>query len=247
MVQFKSLNLLSTDLVPKYLLIGQSPSNKPEGDNHTFDIQLYDSDGKTCMNIQALEIQLSRQKTNQPTFLFTFDESEIEPALVSLRQELDATEKASLLIKQYISKQLGISIDQLGQDKNYMELGISSMGLAALIKELNNLLEENILPSILFEHVTINMFSLYLAEEYKDKINRLLCFKSLEKHNSNGIVSRKELTPVPHLEHTLYSVDQLKNLNEEVPKQTEPEQLSQMLEKLKHNENNNNKVTKITL
>ncbi len=86
-------------------------------------------------------------------------------------------EKIELFLKQEIAMQQKRHIDEIALDKDFIELGMNSIGVADLIIRTDMLLQTNLSPSILFKYPEIGTLSEYLANVYAEAIDALVVTK----------------------------------------------------------------------
>jgi len=87
---------------------------------------------------------------------------------------LGPVEKIELFLKQEIARQLQCPRDAVALDKNFLELGMTSMGVAELIMKTDELLGANLSPSVLFKHPEVGSLSVYLAEAYETVLDEIV-------------------------------------------------------------------------
>lgn len=87
---------------------------------------------------------------------------------------MSAVDKIALFLKQEIGAQLGLAIDDVATDKDFLELGMNSMGVAEVIIKTDRLLATNLSPSVVFKNPEIGSFSEYLAETYADLLDAMV-------------------------------------------------------------------------
>lgn len=86
---------------------------------------------------------------------------------------MEAAQKMELFLRQQLALQLRRSSDAVPVDQNYLELGVTSLGIISLISEINELLAVKLAPSVVFKHPDIHQFAAYLAQTYPEKIAAL--------------------------------------------------------------------------
>ncbi|MEQ1511376.1 MAG: SDR family NAD(P)-dependent oxidoreductase [Lysobacteraceae bacterium] len=87
------------------------------------------------------------------------------PSVVDAVAEVrTAADVAGRVIKNELAEQLQVPAGSLATDKNLLELGVTSLGIASLVRVVNRRLELDLSPSIIFEYPTIAKFSAYLGE-----------------------------------------------------------------------------------
>jgi thioesterase domain-containing protein/3-oxoacyl-(acyl-carrier-protein) synthase/acyl carrier protein len=82
-------------------------------------------------------------------------------------------EKIDLFLKHEIGRQLNKTIEKIPEDINFLDLGMNSIGLITLIAQINDLLQINISPAILFHCSEIKVLTEYLLEHYADKVKKV--------------------------------------------------------------------------
>ena len=87
---------------------------------------------------------------------------------------MSAIDKITLFLKQQIGAQLGIGSDEVAADKDFIELGMNSMGVAEVIIKTDRLLATNLSPSVVFKHPEVGSFSEYLAETYAEILEAIV-------------------------------------------------------------------------
>jgi polyketide synthase PksN len=75
-----------------------------------------------------------------------------------------AADFAARVIKGELAQQLQLPPEALATDKNLLELGVTSFGIASLMREVNHQLDLDLSPSVIFEYPTIAAFSAFLGE-----------------------------------------------------------------------------------
>lgn len=87
---------------------------------------------------------------------------------------LDREEKIELLLRSEIARQLAIPIDEVALDRDFLELGMNSIGVADLIIKTDTLLGANLSPGVLYKHPDIGSLSAYLAATYPQALDSLV-------------------------------------------------------------------------
>ncbi len=111
---------------------------------------------------------------------------------------MGATEKMELFLKQEAALQLRQPIENIPTNQSYFDLGLTSLGIARLIQKTNQLLGENLSPSILFEYRDIQSLAGYLAATCSTKIDAVVAHKQngAQAHSgSNGNIHPVNLEP----------------------------------------------------
>ncbi|MET1256790.1 SDR family NAD(P)-dependent oxidoreductase [Aliikangiella maris] len=121
-------------------------------DKQSMRIEQADSQQISKTDLQAV----SQQPFKQPT-----DAAITEP----FNQQWNQQQIIAYWLTQQIARLINRSYHQIANNLNYLELGVSSLGLANLIQKLNQTFSLDLQPSILFEQTTIEAFAQYLASE----------------------------------------------------------------------------------
>lgn len=93
-------------------------------------------------------------------------------------QALGRHARIALFIRQEVARQLGQPCDLVALDKNLIDLGMSSVGVAELIIKLDALLAARLSPSVVFRHPEIGTLAAYLAGAYPERADALVAGKS---------------------------------------------------------------------
>lgn len=88
-------------------------------------------------------------------------------------EALDAEDKLRLFLLQEAACLLGVPREEIDAGRNFLQLGFDSVGMAMLIQQLIQLLDENISPSVVFRHPDIESLGRHLAETYRGKLDRI--------------------------------------------------------------------------
>jgi acyl transferase domain-containing protein len=126
---------------------------------------------------------------------------------------LTALEKIELFIKQELAVHLEKPIDHIAIDKNYLELGVSSLGITGLIQKVNRLLGLRLSPSVVFRYPDIQSFSAYMTELYAEKINNLRVTKKMPEENGTQSLSAHTQTLPKELHELEFSASNKNNWN----------------------------------
>ncbi|MBL6449571.1 hypothetical protein JMN32_24880 [Fulvivirga sp. 29W222] len=114
-------------------------------------------------------------------FFYTTDEDTKE------NTSMKPAEKVELFLKHEIALQLQKPMTEIADDINFLDLGMNSIGLITMIAQINDLLEINISPAILFNYSEVKTLSEYLGENYSDKIKKVSVTKDkAQAGQSNG-------------------------------------------------------------
>lgn len=96
---------------------------------------------------------------------------------------MGAEEKIMLFFKHEIALQLNKPIQQIEEDVNFLELGLNSIGLLAIVAQVNDLLQINLSPALLFNYSDVKKLTKYLAENYSGQIKNVSVTKDRENVN----------------------------------------------------------------
>ena len=89
---------------------------------------------------------------------------------------LSATEKAQRFLQQEVSRQLRKPVEEIGLDVTLIDLGMSSVAIAALIHQVDRLLQTQLSPSVVFSYPQIGALASYLAVTCADALARVVVF-----------------------------------------------------------------------
>ena len=79
-------------------------------------------------------------------------------------------------IRQTIAQQLGQSFDDIALERNYFELGLTSLEITHLVQQINQLLDISLSPGDVFDYWNIDKLAAYLAEQHHSKIASLALY-----------------------------------------------------------------------
>jgi 3-oxoacyl-(acyl-carrier-protein) synthase/acyl carrier protein len=112
----------------------------------------------------------------ETTWLFVREQPST-PGAVVYNGSMGAAEKMELFLKQETALQLQRPIDDVPTNESYFDLGLTSLAIAHLIRNLSQLLDEDLSPSALFDYTDIRSLAVYLAHTYAGKIDTLYVVK----------------------------------------------------------------------
>ncbi|MBW8837574.1 MAG: hypothetical protein JF605_21695, partial [Burkholderia sp.] len=75
-------------------------------------------------------------------------------------------------IRRALSQQLQVPPESLPLDRTLLEMGVVSSGIASLVRQVNTTLDLDLVPSLMFEHPTIDGFATYLSGIAADALLR---------------------------------------------------------------------------
>ncbi|XOV79530.1 MAG: amino acid adenylation domain-containing protein [Aestuariibacter sp.] len=99
---------------------------------------------------------------------FNFDD-----AAESGDESLSGSEKLQFWLSQKIAQQIDCAPKSLSETDNFIELGLSSMGIAQLLQDLNQFLGAKLAPSLLFKHYSIELLGDHLADRFATLLGNL--------------------------------------------------------------------------
>ena len=108
-----------------------------------------------------------------------------------------AADLATQLIRDELARQLQVPAAQLATDRNLLELGVTSLGIAALVREVNRRLELDLSPSLLFEYPTIARFAAYLGESSASAIGHAMAAAVLPDAHGEASVADEAAAATP--------------------------------------------------
>jgi 3-oxoacyl-(acyl-carrier-protein) synthase/thioesterase domain-containing protein/acyl carrier protein len=86
---------------------------------------------------------------------------------------LDAEDKIVLFMAQETAGLLRVPRADVDVGQSFIELGFDSVGMASLIQKVIDLIGENLSPSIVFNYPEIDSLGRHLAENYRERIDRI--------------------------------------------------------------------------
>ena len=174
------------------------------------DIDLFDSDGNLCILLRGLCFQKNSSTINNRNE----NDWQLSKSLSEGTQEfsMPAKDKMSLFLKQELAQQLDKEVNDISTEKNYFELGVSSLGVASLVQNTNNLLHENIAPSVIFEHENIQKFGSFLVKKYGSKIESLKIGRQKSDNSASSTEEKSEKNELVPLVRQFSICEKQKNL-----------------------------------
>jgi len=82
--------------------------------------------------------------------------------------------KIELFLRQETALRMGVAIDQVAIDQDFIQLGLDSMSIAELIIRTDALLETNLSPSVLFKNPEIGSLAMYLGEVHAAQLDAIV-------------------------------------------------------------------------
>jgi 3-oxoacyl-(acyl-carrier-protein) synthase/thioesterase domain-containing protein/acyl carrier protein len=145
-------------------------------DRHWVDIEVVETSPGQVVSTRVEQVapapEAAREESASPAAWYFYVPN--DALRVQSDTEMSRVEKIELFLKQEIARQQKRPIDEIAVDKDFIELGMNSMGVAELIIKSDKLLHTNLSPSILFKYPEIGSLSEYLAEAYAGAIDELV-------------------------------------------------------------------------
>ncbi|MFD0727064.1 beta-ketoacyl synthase N-terminal-like domain-containing protein [Lysobacter brunescens] len=88
-------------------------------------------------------------------------------------QALEAEDKIVRFLAQETARLLKMPSADFDIGQSFLDLGFDSVGMASLLNDLITLIGENISPSVVFNYPDIEQLGRYIAENHRDKIDRI--------------------------------------------------------------------------
>jgi acyl transferase domain-containing protein/tryptophanase/acyl carrier protein len=130
-------------------------------------------------------------------WLFSREQISKADGIATPKYSLGAAEKIELFLKQEIADELQKPIEDIPTDQHYFELGLTSLGIVDLIQKVNQLLDENLFPIILFERRDIRSLAEYLADMYPSTIDAITLTKQEARQGEQKRIHGEEFTALP--------------------------------------------------
>jgi polyketide synthase PksN len=165
-----------------------------DDESPTVDIDLIDPSGRVCVQMRGLSFQgddAATESASQATWLFSRD---LPPELVGAAVPvgvMTAAAKIELFLQQEIALQLQQPLDDISADRNFFDVGLTSLGIADLVQRTSRILDDDLSPSALFEYRDIHSVAAYLAATYPASINALSVVRLRESESPAPERSRR--------------------------------------------------------
>ena len=193
--------ILSPCTEEMFVWVRHSQDSGTEGNPTRLDLELADTKGTVCVQMRGVSfrpIKPTIDADNHDAWQFsTVQSSTVNGAYSSA---MGTTEKMELFLKQEAALQLRQPIEKIATNQSYFDLGLTSLGIAHLIQKTNQLLGENLSPSVLFEYRDIQSLAAYLAATCPAKIEATTVAKQngAQPHSgTNGHKHPADLTLLP--------------------------------------------------
>jgi polyketide synthase PksN len=168
------------------------------------DVDLIDARGNVCVQVRGLSFPMGEAATvsaEHRAWLFSTEQHPSTTAGgVVYAGSMSATEKMALFLRQETAVHLQKALEEVPTDRSYFDLGMSSLGMANLVQNTCRLLDENLSPSVLFEHSDIQSLAMYLATAYPARVDAVTVVRNGEGQAHAGErlqVCVAPLTPLP--------------------------------------------------
>lgn len=113
------------------------------------------------------------------------------------------TEKTELFLKRLIAQQLQTNVDKIDSQDSFFDLGVNSLGITNLIGKLNHLLQENLMPSLVFEYSTPYKLATFLEKSFSEKIRAIV---NNQKRVDNESIWTHAMQMTPEKNNTLVPI-----------------------------------------
>lgn len=167
------------------------------------DVDLIDARGNVCVQLRGLSFPMDEAApvpAEHRTWLFSTEHPTASADGVVYASSMSATDKMALFLRQEAAVQLEKALEEVPTDRSYFDLGMTSLGMANLVQNTCRLLGENLNPSVLFEHSTIQSLAAYLAAAYPARAEAVTAVRNGDGQAHSGErlqVCAAPLTPLP--------------------------------------------------
>lgn len=107
--------------------------------------------------------QKTIQPTVQPTVQATVQSNRVETQASTLEPSIETSLESRLVI--LAAEKMEMAIEDLDPDMNFLEMGADSMQALSIVKQLEQDLDIELYPTLLFEYPTINALAGYIKEQ----------------------------------------------------------------------------------
>ncbi|MCP5007723.1 MAG: hypothetical protein GY941_27875 [Planctomycetes bacterium] len=170
----ESLEIIGSCISEMYAWVRHSDGGTLSDESLKVDIDLCDEKGVVCMKLRGVSYAIEKTTFEKRTATrWKFLKSE-EPRQHSQSSFLSPEEKIQKFLQQAVAEELQESGHQILVDQSFFEIGIESLGLVHVVKQLEALLEEELFPTLLFQYVTIQQLSAYVCQQFTKRVNSLI-------------------------------------------------------------------------
>jgi hypothetical protein len=167
------------------------------------DLDLVDTRGNVCVQMRRLSFPIddaAAPPAEHRMWVFSKERPVAVAAGGVYAGAMGARDKMALFLRQETAVQLQKALEEVPTDRSYFDLGLTSLGMAHLVQNTCRLLDENLSPSVLFEHSDIQSLAGYLATTYPARIDAVTAVRNGNGHGHSGErlqVRPEPLTPLP--------------------------------------------------
>ncbi|MCP5003048.1 MAG: hypothetical protein GY941_03725, partial [Planctomycetes bacterium] len=170
----KSLEILTPCTSEMYAWVRHSDGCTPSDAALQLDIDICDEQGNVCMELRGVSYVIEKTTFEKKTVTrCEFLKSE-EPSQRSQSSSLSPEEKIQKFLQQAVAEQLQKSEHKIQVDQSYFEIGIGSLGIVKVVKQLEALLDVELSPTLLFQYVNIQQLSAYVSQQFTAQVNSLI-------------------------------------------------------------------------
>lgn len=180
------------------------------------DIDVFNERGEACLQIRAAQFPkttIEAAVSAQAPWRFSKSKQLLEN---EKSYGIRPLKKIEVLLKQEISKQIDRPIKRIAGDINFFDLGMSSLGIAHLVQNVNEILEVEIQPSTIFDHRDVTSLAAYIVDEYLETVEELNSFKSTINGHQSASVEHSVMTLTPFSVDHLAKYESFQNAGDEV-------------------------------
>ena len=180
-----------------------------------YDIFLMDKYGNTSVKINKLSYRLDtkiikKHKKSENKLIFLKQGQNI---LDKEKVTLDLDQKIKLFIYQTVADLIHRPISKIDTGTSFFEMGLSSAGIVTLIKKIENILDRELSPLLLFEHPSLSDLITYLKNNYNYEFDKIAVANGNQKieHYEAGYKSPDKSESISQLSLSGSSEDSSKN------------------------------------
>ncbi|CAM2011294.1 non-ribosomal peptide synthetase [Acanthopleuribacter pedis] len=107
-------------------------------------------------------------------------------------------QKARQLLRQLVSQHTGLSFDEIPIESGFLEAGLGSRALVALVQAVSHLLATDLSPGLVFEYATLAAFADWLVDQHETRLRALQVRRAGPASAApNAVESPSNLDPNP--------------------------------------------------